>query len=869
MLDETAHSVWGGQSCPQPAFQPAGPAGKRVRGLKRPAHKWQWAVACLTAFCSLASAQSSSIADVRRGFENPPDDARIMMRWWWFGPAVTKPELERELRVMKESGVGGVEVQPVYPLDLNGNLPYLSDGFIDALRFAANKAHDLGLRIDVTLGSGWPYGGPHVPINEAAGQLRCDRVTVPANATSMPVPSIENGEKLIAAFVENGPRITDLNGPRVQVPRGAHTILFFISSRTGQQVKRAAVNAEGFVLDHYDRAAIEHHLQLVGDRLMEAFGPTPPYAVFSDSLEVYASDWTPDLLQEFQKRRGYDLTPYLTALAGDIGPKTADIRRDWGATLTELAEERYLTPIREWAHKHGTRFRSQTYGIPPVMLSSNALVDLPEGEGAEWRGVSMTRWASSASHLYGRPVTSSETWTWLHSPAFRATPLDMKAEADIHFLQGINQFVGHGWPYSPPSAGEPGWRFYAAAVFNEHNPWWIVMPDITKYFQRVSFLLRQGKPTNDVALYLPTEDAWSQFTLGKDSINQRMAALLGPDVIPQILDAGFNFDYIDDRAIEKVGIPYPVLVLPETKRMPAETKRRIEEFRSKGGVVVEAPQASNLAKLYTPDFATGNPAIGFIHRKLADADIYFVANTGNQPVQTTARVHIDNRRAEWWDPFTGERSPAGGQTIALRLAPYESRILVYSPQALTAATHPHGNPEILDITADWNVTFPALKRTVEMHQPRSWTDDDATKYFSGVARYEKTVNIPASLGNGRQLVLDFGEGSPVTPTRLSNGMRAWIESPIREAAVVYCNGERAGTIWKPPYEIDVTSRLHAGPNTIRIDAANLAINELAGQSLPDYKLLNLRYGKRFDPQDMKDLQPLPSGILGPIRLIAR
>ena len=102
-------------------------------------------------------------------------------------------------------------------------------------------------------------------------------------------------------------------------------------------------------------------------------------------------------------------------------------------------------------------------------------------------------------------MTSSETWTWLHSPVFRATPLDMKAEADLHFLQGINQLIGHGWPYSPDRAGEPGWRFYAAAVFNQHNPWWIVMPDITKYLQRVSFLLRQGKPANDVALYLPTE----------------------------------------------------------------------------------------------------------------------------------------------------------------------------------------------------------------------------------------------------------------------------------------------------------------------------------------------------------------------------
>src|SRR5947207_4792266 len=122
-------------------------------------------------------------------------------------------------------------------------------------------------------------------------------------------------------------------------------------------VKRASVGAEGYVLDHYSRTAIDHHLKVVGDRLMQAFGPHPPYAVFSDSLEVFASDWTPDLLEQFRQRRGYDLVPSLPALVGDLGEKTGAVRADWGKTLTELAEERYLVPIRTWAKQHGTRFR--------------------------------------------------------------------------------------------------------------------------------------------------------------------------------------------------------------------------------------------------------------------------------------------------------------------------------------------------------------------------------------------------------------------------------------------------------------------------------------------------------------------------------
>jgi alpha-L-rhamnosidase len=851
-------------------------------------------LACrLIAFClvsTFASAQPVDLDAVRRGFEHPPDDARIMMRWWWFGSAVTKPELEREMRRMKEGGIGGFEVQPVYPVALDDpehgfrNLPYLSDEYLGALRFASQKARELGLRMDVTLGSGWPFGGPHTPITQAAGKLRCDRVAVAANAGSLPMPDIGAGEKLLAIFLARGDpkefspegieRIDSIERGRLRLPSGLsgpHVAMFFIASRTGQQVKRAAVGAEGFVLDHYDRAAIENHLKTVGDRLIEALRSNPPYSVFSDSLEVFASDWTGDLIQEFQKRRGYDLTPYLPALIGDIGEKTADVRRDWGKTLTELCDERYLTPIREWAHKNGTRFRSQTYGTPPVVLSSNALVDLPEGEQPYWRRFTPTRWAASASHLYGRPVTSSETWTWLHSPAFRATPLDMKAEADLHFLQGVNQLIGHGWPYSPDIAGEPGWRFYAAAVFNHHNPWWLVMPDVTRYLQRVSYLLRQGAPANDVAVYLPTEDAYAQFTAGHDTVDRSMDALLGPNLVPQILDAGYNFDFIDDAAMEKVGVLSPVLVLPNLKRMPPETARRIEEYKRNGGIVVDARRTgdtglgSELTRAFAPDFAARVPAIGFIHRRLPGADLYFIANTGNQPVQATAKVRAKGSRAEWWDPYAGTAKAAKflGGNIALDLQPYESRVLVISNGPATEVAAEPGEAKRLDIGSGWKVTYQGLGRTVEMNQLRSWTEHEETRYFSGQAAYEKTVTIP----HGTRVLLNLGAGTPVTADGRTMGYRALLESPVHEAAVVYVNGKRAGSVWRPPYEVDITPFVRAGENSLRIVVGNLAINALAGQKLPDYKLLNVRYGERFTPQDMNNLQPLPSGLLGPVTLM--
>jgi len=130
------------------------------------------------------TSKTPPIAEVQHLFVSPPADARPMMRWWWFGPAVVKPELEREILAMKAGGIGGFEIQPVYPLALDDpqtgfhNLPYLSDEYIDALRFAASEARTLGMRVDLALGSGWPFGGPHIPLTQAAGLMRIETIAI-------------------------------------------------------------------------------------------------------------------------------------------------------------------------------------------------------------------------------------------------------------------------------------------------------------------------------------------------------------------------------------------------------------------------------------------------------------------------------------------------------------------------------------------------------------------------------------------------------------------------------------------------------------------------------------------------------------------
>jgi alpha-L-rhamnosidase len=876
--------------------------------------------------------------DLREGFLNPPADARPLMRWWWFGPAVTKPELKKELETMQGVGIGGVEIQPVYPLMLDDetkgikNLPYLSPEFLEDVSFANQTARALRLRVDITLGSGWPYGGRKTTLALAAEKLNV--VFVAIGGATVPLPSLAEGDNLIAAFAVSGSakefdavsaKRIDLSTGSVAGAPGSQTALFFIASHTRQMVKRPAAGAEGYVLDHFSQAAIDEHIADVATPLVNAFGDKPPYSVFSDSLEVYGSDWTPNLPAEFQKRRGYDLIPHLPELLAGGTPEAEAVRHDWGLTLSDLIRDNYLAPLTQFAEDHQTRFRSQTYGEPAVTLADESVPNLPEGEGPQWRSFSFTRWASSASHLYGRNVTSAETWTWLHSPAFRATPLDMKAEADRMFLLGVNQFVGHGYPYSPPGAGEPGWSLYAAAVFNSHNPWFPVMPDITKYLQRVSWLLRQGKPANDVAILLPEDDAQAAFTPGHVSVTDETRKRITPALMGAILDAGYNVDYIDAATIDKLGtIPYPVLIIPPTDRIPLATYKKIESYAGTGKVIAleKTPSlgpglmeqdtsaeiaavsdrlfrgnnhtgvvmgsvgevADTLRHALAPDLdATGTTeGLGFIHRRLADSDIYFVVNTGNRTVGASVQFRSARPAIEVWDPDGGEALDAqarrNGSRVPLVLEPYESRIFVLEDHlhaGVKARIQTEGNSssameeQLADLSTGWKIHFSDDAAPIALDKLSSWTELTGRKYYSGEAVYSRNVSISHAPTAGARISLDFGTGTPIEDKRRPNasGMLALLDPPIREAAIVFVNSKRAGSLWHPPYRMDVTEFIHEGENRIEVHVYNTAINLLAGQPPRDYTALRAKYGRRFDPQDMDNLQPIPSGMFGPIRLM--
>jgi hypothetical protein len=367
---------------------------------------------------------------------------------------------------------------------------------------------------------------------------------------------------------------------------------------------------------------------------------------------------------------------------------------------------------------------------------------------------------------------------------------------------------------------------------------------------------------------------------------------------------------------------YKVIVLPNVETIPVDTYRKFEEFARANGVLIatkrtpsQAPgfratdqdhqQVASISKglfdgsvssgrlvtnepidlgrtlqqLTKPDveFVPATPEIAFVHRSTRDAEIYFIANTANGSRSVKAYFEVARMKPEWWNPFDGSVQPAKDNNsytldysaVTLDLEPYGSRLLVLSKRNLPEIVAQAVDQTLLDLSTGWRVAVGSGPATA-WDKLRSWTDDQTNRYFSGVATYEKDVTIPRKfLENSSSLRLDFGEGIPSNVQPLRNGMQAWLDSPVREAAVVYINDVRAGAVWCPPYSLEVRKFLRPGANKLRILVANTAMNYMAGHSLPDYRLLNLRYGERFQPQDMDKIRALPSGILGPVRLIGK
>ncbi|HEV2666354.1 MAG TPA: glycosyl hydrolase, partial [Blastocatellia bacterium] len=408
------------------------------------------------------------------------------------------------------------------------------------------------------------------------------------------------------AYSDRG-KTLDLTGKVLQdgkldwvAPAGEWTLYAIFQGWHGKMVERAAPGGEGNVIDHFSALALKNYLRKF-DGAFAGRDVKSLRAFFNDSYEVDdavgESNWTPELFAEFQWRRGYDLRKHLPALLGKDSPeKNARVLCDFRETISDLLLNEFTLTWRRWAAAKGKIVRNQAHGAPANILDLYAASDIPETEGQE---ILRMKFATSAAHVTGKPLASAETATWLNEHTL-TTLGDVKQAADKFFLGGVNHVVYHGTPFSPESDPWPGRLFYAAVHFGPTNPFWSDFEALNRYVARCQSFLQAGKPDNDVLLYYPIYDSWSQAPQTERGMLPHygggIESALGQADGQTLQDAGYSYDLISDRQFHSVkfaggelqtgGASYKAVVLPETRFIPHETLERMVALAREGATII-------------------------------------------------------------------------------------------------------------------------------------------------------------------------------------------------------------------------------------------------------------------------------------------
>ena len=565
---------------------------------------------------SLAALTTAVMA---QSWPTPTLEAKAGARWWWLGSAVDKDNLQWNLQQYAEHGIGAVEITPIYGVQGNqkNNIPYLSDRWMEMLRYTQEQCRENGIELDMATGTGWPFGGPWVPLEESASKVVfVDTGFVGKKVENLPLMVPEKDRKYarlqkvmvyddagqaidVTASVHDG--LLTLKKSQISNLKSQIKRVIAVYIRYGvMKVKRAAPGGEGLVIDHFDKKAVANYLR----HIEEAFERTKtpyPHTFFNDSYEVSEATWTSMFFEEFEKRRGYKLEEHLPQLLDGMrmarwGKKELEERRkndpgdlshiviemgrkelsDYRETLGDLLLENFTEQWTAWAHKHGAITRNQAHGSPANLIDCYAAVDIPEIEGfglSEFgiKGLrtdpgktrkndsdySMFKYAPSAAHVCGKPYTSSETFTWL-TEHFRTSLSQLKPDLDLMFCAGVNRMFFHGTCYSPKDDEWPGWKFYASIDMSPTNSIWRDAPYFMQYVERCQSFLQWGQPDNDFLVLLPVRDAWKRWTgklLMQFSIHD-MGKLMSEfrQTILDIDRAGFDCDYISERLL--MGVTY-------------------------------------------------------------------------------------------------------------------------------------------------------------------------------------------------------------------------------------------------------------------------------------------------------------------------
>ncbi|WP_181306045.1 glycosyl hydrolase [Rufibacter sp. XAAS-G3-1] len=887
-------------------------------------------------------------------------ETRPWTRWWWMGNAVDEQNIDRLLDEYAKAGIGGVEIAPIYGAKGHENkyIDFLSPKWMGILDYTVQKAGSLNMGVDMTQGTGWPFGGPQVKPEYAASRLILQKYALNGGQTLTETLEVKDPKQkelgvalqAVMAYSDKGEILNLTNKATAdgklnwKAPAGNWEIYAAFNGKTRQMVKRAAPGGVGYTLDHLSKTATEAYLQ----PFTQAFNGSNHgvRAFYNDSYEVYGADWSSGFFDAFQKGRGYDLRPYLRELVSKEHTETVTrLKSDYRETMSEMLYNNFYTPWNDWAHRHNSLTKNQSHGSPGNLLDLYAAVDIPECEtfgssyfpipglrrdSADVRNVDpdpiMLKFASSAAHVSGKNLVSSETFTWL-GEHFKTSYSQMKPEVEQVFLSGVNHVFYHGVTYSPEEVAWPGWLFYASLNMTPANSLWPQFNGFNQYITRVQSVLQSGKADNEILVYWPIHDVWSkpegmQMMIGVHEVDEWLHPTQFYKQSKQLMEAGYSLDFVSDKMLHQSKVnngqiitaaaapKHKVLVLPQSKYMAETTFERAIQLASEGATVIieqlptDVPGLHDLnnrrqkLKQLTQSLTFTDAGNGIKQMKAGKGEILLAKDI--QKALASKNIHRESL-TDTGLKFTRRDIGTGKYYYLVNHTP--KTIDTTIPLNLTAQSVVMLDPQSGNAgLATSSTSNEKTNVRVQMNSGEALILKATTNQTPEVLAWQYLENAGAPTEVKGTWNLRFTQGGPELPAAQQlTQLKSWTELPdkkaeafsgtgeytitfempskkageyvldlgkVSESAKVWINGQEVGYINSIPFQARVGHYLKPGKNTMQVEVANLMANRI--RHMDQNKIQWRNYHEinfvniNYKPFDASGWKPMPSGLLGPV-----
>lgn len=894
------------------------------------------------ALCLMAV--STAGVDLRARFENPPNEAKLRAWYHWLSDCVSEEGLRADIAAMRRMEIGGYTVVCAYGGSSGEkNARVMSDEWKRLVALSSRLARESGMEIGMHNCPGWTSsGGPWIQpenamkkvtsvwrdVRDAEGRITLDRpqvvldfyhdlrtVAFPVESSSDPMfvypgppgsryeyrrKSDKDRAKTRAIPIADFVDLTDRLAPdgTLDLPRqlkGDWRIVRIGYTLTGS--KNHPTTLAGLECDKLSPKGVNNHWQGYVEKLLAMDGA--PTELLIDSYEVGMQTWTEGMDKEFARRCGYDLTPYLPALAGCIVESHENTEKflfDFSRTVSDLMAENYYGRFAAKCRAAGVRSAVEPYFGPFDGFSVGKDFDATVGEFWLNQPKGLVRTATSLGHLYGKPFIAAESFSALkENGRWSLTPWQLKRETDWAWMHGINRITVHSYVHQPFTDRLPGMSLdYFGSHFNRNVPWWDEGVAWSRYVARGQSLLTAGYSRADVLIFNKEDsgggvaDATDLTAAGFDydfAGYEIVAGLSAADGEVRFGPSphGYRLLQIDSRnltlrTIRKIGellengaciAALPPFESPSLGDDTNEVRRLVSEIwgnagtgsvRSygRGRLVLTSRPKEALAKLGIRSPFTAPPPFIAVSRQVEDKCVWFVSNPGEEDIHgvTEFAVGENIRSAELWDAVDGSCRPVaiedageGRKRIDLSLPAYGSIFVVFSPEAAKPVPARTELKPLKEIAGPWQVTFAGLAAptgTYVFASPVSWSDrpEPELNAFSGRATYRTEFDVESVSG------------------------RSYIElGDVRDVARVRVNGRDAGIAWIPPYRVEVTGLVKAGRNQLELEVANNWPNRLIGDARARKSGgQGVTWTNYKDPWKAEE-KFLPAGLLGPVRLL--